>query len=103
MKLIDAALKEKIPGILKSKIFYIVVAYLIYLLFFNQYNLISQYNLIKELRQLSEEEKFYEKSIVDIKEQQEAIFRNGTSIEKFAREKYWMKKDSEDIYIFVQK
>ncbi|HNB38679.1 MAG TPA: septum formation initiator family protein [Chitinophagales bacterium] len=103
MKLIDPELKEKIPSIFKSKVFYIVVAYLVYLTFFNQYNLLTQFSLFKELRQLSKEEKFYEKSIVEIKEQQADIFKDRNSIEKFAREKYWMKKDSEEIYIFVPK
>jgi cell division protein DivIC len=103
MKFIDQNLLDKIPNILKNKIFYILLSYFVYLMFFNQYNLISQFKLFKELRALNKEEKYYTKLIQDIKSEQAHIFKNDASLEQFAREKYWMKRDSEDVYIFVQK
>lgn len=101
MKLIDKALLDKIPTIFKSKVFLILFGYFIYLLFFNQYNLISQYKLFKELRTLNKEEAYYNDMIAQIKSEQKSIFKDQHSIEKFAREKYWMKKDSEEVYVFM--
>lgn len=103
MKLIDQALLDKIPSLFKNKLFYISFAYLIYLIFFNQYNLLSQIKLYKELRTLKKEEKYYSQLINDIKLETKQIFENEQSLEQFAREKYWMKKDSEEVYIVVKK
>ncbi len=103
MKIVDQELLDKIPSVFKNKIFYILFIYFIYLLFFNQYNLFSQFKLFKELRELKKEEVFYTDMIRDIKEEQKEIFKNKSTLEQFAREKYWMKRDSEDVYIFVKK
>ncbi|QQR98025.1 MAG: septum formation initiator family protein [Sphingobacteriales bacterium] len=103
MKIVDQELLDKIPSIFKNKIFYILFIYFIYLLFFNQYNLFSQSKLFKDLRELKKEEVIYTDMISDIKEEQKEIFKNKSTLEQFAREKYWMKRDSEDVYIFVKK
>lgn len=103
MKIVDQKLVDSLPPILKSKIFYILLIYFIYLCFFNQYNLISQFKRYKELRGLYKEEKYYTQMIQDIKSEQKKIFKNSSTLEQFAREKYWMKKDSEEVYILVEK
>lgn len=99
MKFIDNKLLERIPNFIRNRFFIIAFIYSIYLIFFNQYNFLSQYKLIDELRSLKKEAMFYNKEIASIKAKQKEIFANKASLEQFAREKYWMKKDSEEIYI----
>ncbi len=77
-------------------------AYFIYLLFFSQNTLISQSRLYMQLRDLEKEESYYKKEIATIKREQRELFSGIDQMEKFARENYWMKRDSEDLYIFIE-
>jgi cell division protein FtsB len=57
---------------------------------------------MKKLRQLEKEKEYY---LNKIKEDQQRIFEltsDSDDLEKFAREKYLMKKDNEDVFIVVQ-
>lgn len=101
MKIIDQQLLDKIPAILKNKFFLVVLVYFIYLLFISDRNLISQFKLAKQLYQLNKEEAYYTKEIQKINEERTTVMSSIQNIEQFARENYWMKKDSEDVYIFV--
>lgn len=69
------------------------------LIFFDENNIIVRINnniTIKELReQIRKYNEEYEKSTKTL----ESIKENPQSIEKVAREKYYMKKENEDIYI----
>lgn len=103
MRIFTSDLLDKIPRIFKNKIFLILTVYLVYLLFFNQYNLISQFKLYMELKSLNEEQQYFRKLIEDAKDENKKIFKNQNTLEQFAREKYWMKKDSEEVYILVEK
>ncbi len=54
--------------------------------------------LNKQLNELEDNKKYYQD---EIKKDSESIkqLKNPDQIEKYAREKYYMKRDSEDIYI----
>ena len=101
MQLIDPKLLEKLPRLLRNKFFLVLFPYFIYLLFFSQNNLISQYKLARQERELSRQEAYYTKEIASIKEEQDKVFSDINEMERYAREHYWMKRDSEDLYIFV--
>ncbi|MBK9330417.1 MAG: septum formation initiator family protein [Sphingobacteriales bacterium] len=102
MAIVDSKLKEKIPALFRNKFFLLFFGYFIYLLFFNQNTLFSQAKLALELHKLSKEEAYYTKEIQKVKLQQKELFSGIEQMEKFARENYWMKRDSEDLYIFVE-
>jgi cell division protein FtsB len=102
MSLIDPKLKEKIPAPLRNKFILLFAGYFIYLLFFNQNTIISQVRLALQLRELNKEERYYTKEISKVKQDQKELFSGIDQMEKYARENYWMKRDSEDLYIFVE-
>lgn len=102
MAIIDPKLKEKIPALLRNKFFLLFAGYLVYLLFFTQNTLSSQLKLALQLHKLTKEEAYYTKQIADVKKEQQELFSGIDKMEKFARENYWMKRDSEDLYIFVE-
>lgn len=87
---------------MRNKFFMLFAAYFIYLLFFSQNTLISQSRLYMQLRDLEKEESYYKKEIATIKREQRELFSGIDQMEKFARENYWMKRDSEDLYIFIE-
>lgn len=102
MAIIDPKLIEKIPAPFRSKFLLLFGVYFIYLLFFSENTLLSQAKLALQLRELSKEESYYTKEIADIKHQRKELFSGIDQLEKYARENYWMKRDSEDVYIFVE-
>jgi cell division protein FtsB len=54
--------------------------------------------LNKQIQGLEDNKKYYQEEIKKDK-QNIKLLKNPDHIEKYAREKYYMKKDSEDIYI----
>lgn len=87
---------------INNKYFYTGVLFLIWWIFFDQESIIVQYNL-SSLRSGLEQQKEYYNS--EIKKDQAAIntLQNDTVfLEKYAREKYFMKKDNEDVFVIVR-
>lgn len=73
-----------------------------WLLIFDSNDLFSQRKLSKKKQDLEQEKEFYENEILEVKNEREALLTDEEALEKLAREKYLMKKDSEDVYIVVE-
>lgn len=74
----------------------------IWVLFFDKNDLISQSDLTNKLKDLEAEKKYYSDEIAKNKKEIEELETNSASLEKFAREKYLMKKDNEDVFVIVK-
>ena len=70
--------------------------------FFDKNDLFSQYELIQKLKKLQAEEKYYQTEIEKNTNDMNELRTNPASLEKFAREKYLMKKDNEEIFVIVK-
>lgn len=74
------------------------------LLFFSDRNsILDQYKLRKQYLKQKAEHKFYQEQIEKAKREREELFTSDKNLEKFAREKYLMKRDDEDVFVFVAK
>lgn len=93
---------RKLPKAFRN--FYIVTAaiFLIWMLVLDSNNLIARYQLSSKLNALEDEKEYYQEKIQEVEKDRNELFGDRESIEKFAREKYLMKKKSEDIYIIVE-
>jgi len=91
---------EKIPYWLKNKYALTFLFVTMYILFFDQNDIITQLGYQKELNSLKKDKEFYEKEILKTKTELQELTSNPQTLEKFAREKYYMKKDKEQIFIF---
>ena len=80
---------------------YLITAlgFLAWMLFIDRNDLPTQWKRVKELRTLQQSEKTMDKQISDTKDELELLKTNPSTLEKYAREKYMMKKDNEDLYI----
>mgnify|MGYP001018485808 FL=1 len=96
-------LLDRIPAFLKNKYFITTVVFLVLMIFLDRNNLISQYKLRKELNGLREELKFYSEQAVKDSIELNRLLSDSLELEKLGREKYMMKRDSEDIYIIVRR
>lgn len=92
----------QIPGIFKNRYFYTGLAFLIWLLFFDDNNLIYQAKLSKRLQEAKDQKEFYLQEISRDSASLKELMTDQESLEKFAREKYLMKRDNEDIYLIVR-
>lgn len=75
--------------------------FLIWVVFFDSNDLYSQYSLANKLDNLKADKAYYLEKIEEVKEDREEILSNPDLLEKFAREKYLMKKPTEDLYVVV--
>ncbi|MGB3182261.1 MAG: septum formation initiator family protein [Cyclobacteriaceae bacterium] len=93
---------NRIPPIAKN--FYLIVGsiFLVWMLFFDTNDLISQYQMTSRLNKLENEKEFFVEKIEEVKKDQKELRTDKNLLEKFAREKYYMKKASEDVYILVE-
>ena len=69
------------------------------MLFIDRNDLPTQWKRVKELRTLQQGEKAMDKQISETENELELLKTNPSTLEKYAREKYMMKKDNEDLYI----
>ncbi|HVG43032.1 MAG TPA: septum formation initiator family protein [Chitinophagaceae bacterium] len=75
------------------------VAFLLWILFFDRNDIFSQMERKEELRKLQESKRYFTQQITEERAFSEELKNNPAAIEKFAREKYGMKKDGEDLYL----
>ena len=87
------------------KNFYFLVGtfFLFWIVFIDSNNLLIQYRLSSKLNDLEEERTYYHEKITQVKKDREKLISNEVLLEKFAREKYLMKKPTEDIFVVVEK
>jgi cell division protein DivIC len=93
---------SKIPGPFRSFYFICSVLFLLWMLFLDSNNLISRYQLTSKLNSLENEKEYYEEKIREVEKDRQELFGDADLVEKFAREKYLMKKPSEDIFVIVE-
>lgn len=72
------------------------------MLFFDSNDLFSQYRLSRKQSELEQTKAFYQEKIQEVKSDREALLNDDDLLEKMAREKYFMKKDNEDVYVIVE-
>ena len=94
---------HNIPDQFKNKYVLAFLAFLAWMLFFDENDMISQIKLRLHLNELRNQKEFYLEKTKEVRADKEELLSNKKSMEKFAREKYWMKKDDEDIYIIIPK
>jgi cell division protein FtsB len=84
--------------ILGNRYVIVLAFFIVWMLFLDNTSYMEQRILNKQLNELEDNKKYYQN---EIKKDDENIklLKNPDQIEKYAREIYYMKRDSEDIYI----
>ena len=78
----------------------ILVLFLVWMIFFDANSYLIHHELDSEINALDDNAEFYQKEINHDKTFIQKM-EDSNQIEKFAREKYYLKKENEDIYIIV--
>jgi cell division protein DivIC len=92
-----------VPTYMRNKYFVSAAAFLVWLAFIDSKNFISQYELQSEVNKLEGQKAFFQDEISKTRKEQQELLSSPEKLEKFAREKYLMKKDDEDLFIITEK
>lgn len=91
----------RLLDLIRNKYLIAGLAFVTWMLFFDRNDLMSQYEYRRQLNKLQAEKEFYTiestKAIKDLEE----LTTNRSKLEKFAREKYLMKKENEDVFVII--
>ena len=90
-----------IPSWLKNKYFICLVAFAAIMLFFDKNDIFTQNARVKELNELYQSKTYYQDQITSERKELEQLKSNPATLEKYAREKYLMKKANEELFIII--
>jgi cell division protein FtsB len=90
---------KKIFFLLKNKYVIAFAVFAFLMVFYDRNDVFVQIDRQKELNELLKSKQFYEKQNVILHKQLTDLENNPAMLEKFAREKLFMKKDNEDVFI----
>ncbi|MDA9554762.1 septum formation initiator family protein [Pelobium sp.] len=93
---------KRLIDLLKNKYFLCTIAFLVWMLFFDRNDLASQYEYRSQVKKLEEEKEFYTQEIAKAEKDLQELTTNKEKLETFARERYFMKKDNEDVFVVVE-
>ena len=94
---------KKLPPIFRNFYSIGILFFITWMVFFDSNDWISRYRLGAKLRELESEKEYYLEKIEEVKKDQAELMGNSELLEKYAREKYLMKKESEDIFVIEEK
>jgi cell division protein DivIC len=90
----------RIPSWLKNKYVLTAVGFAIWILFIDDRDFITtHFRHMNELHKLEAQKKYYENQILAVQTELDQLKRNPATLERYAREKYLMKKDNEDLFL----
>ena len=79
-----------------------LLAFLIWMLFFDSNNFIYQRENMAQLEKMKNEKRYYLDEIKENEKELQELLTNQETLEKFARENYLMKKDGEEIFVILE-
>lgn len=87
-----------------TKNFYFVFTmfFIIWMILIDSNDIVSQFKLSSKVKELEKQKEFYLERKQKIQEDREELMSNYELLEKFARERYLMKKKTEDLYVVVE-
>ena len=74
---------------------------LVWMLLFDVNDVFMQIKMYRELARLADEKKYYVQKLNEVEAERMEVMGNKKLIEKFAREKYLMKKPNEEVFVIV--
>ena len=93
-----------IPAWLKNKYILTAIGFSVWMLFFDDRDFITtHFRHVSELKKLEQSKKYYQEQIAATRAELDKLKSNPAIIEKYAREKYLMKRDNEDLFLIREK
>ncbi|MCC6447402.1 MAG: septum formation initiator family protein [Chitinophagaceae bacterium] len=75
------------------------IVFIVWVTFFAQYDILSVKNQRQELNEMKEKIEYLHQEVEKQQNEKQLLENDSNTVERYAREKYFMKKDNEDIYM----
>ena len=96
-------ISQKIRGLFKNFYFLFFLCFVLWMTIIDSNGFINRYRLSDKLSELNSQKEFYVKEIDKVSLDKERFESDEELLEKYAREQYLMKKESEDIFYIIKK
>jgi cell division protein FtsB len=96
-------LLTRLPSWMKNKFLIATLAFVAWMLFFDERDVFTMYHHRQELKDLQQSKKYYTEQIDKERTELENLKNNPATLEKYAREKYYMKRDNEDLFLVPER
>lgn len=93
---------KRLPGYLRNFYFLVGAFFLVWMLFIDANDFYSQFKKRRKLNELEKQKEYYIQMIRDVEKDREELLSSDKLLEKFAREKYLMKKPEEDLFVIME-
>ena len=93
-------IKKLLPYV-KNKYIITLLAFFVWMLFFDKNDLISQFSQKNKLNRMKADKDYFTEEIEKSNQMMEELMTNPKTLERFAREKYLMKKDNEEVFVIL--
>jgi cell division protein FtsB len=87
------------PPFLRNKYLVTLSLFAIWMLFFDKNDFFTQLQRKKDLAEIEESKSYFAQKIDESKKFSRDMQNNAAAVEKFAREKYHMKRENEDLFL----
>ncbi len=87
----------------KNFYFIFTVLFIGWMVFIDSNDIVSHFKLRAKLRELEKQKEFYQERKDKVNSEREELMSNYELLEKFARERYLMKRKTEDLYVIIEK
>jgi cell division protein FtsB len=91
---------KKIMPYVANRYFIVSIGFVVWMLFFDQRDFFQQRERAAELKKVEDAKKYYQKEIEYTQKQLNNIQNNKAAIEKYARERYLLRREGEELYLF---
>ena len=91
-------MKNRLLKLIKSTYGIIIILFIIWMIFFDSNSFIIHNELNNDINELNDQKSYYEKEIAKDNIELQLI-QSDSGLEKYAREKLYMKKDNEEIFL----
>jgi len=95
-------INQKIRGLFKNFYFIFFLCFVLWMTIIDSNGFINRYRLSDKLSELNSQKEFYVKEIDKVSLDKERFESDQELLEKYAREEYLMKKESEDIFYVIK-
>jgi len=94
-------MKFSIPPVFKNRYLITLMAFLIWMTFFDNNNFVRQIKSKQEIKAAEAQIIWHKQQLLEVKHDLDELFTSNETLERFARENYHMKRENEDIYLIV--
>jgi len=94
---------KRIPPYFRNFYILTLLIFTVWMTFFDSNDWITRFKLSSKLSELEAEKEYYAQKIEEVEKDQQELMGTPELLEKFAREKYLMRRPGEDVFVIREK